>query len=219
MDPTQTSDTEILALVEKTITPDELNKLTLYALYKLGQIRWRGVWSGKVPGGVQAEDLAMSAIEALLVGNPKKGGRVWVRQKQPDLLMFLRDVVDSKVNHLAERSENKSEREPKPADGESEADFLDRKRDTIFDPEGAEPNSDEEEANERLFFALLEEVKHDALLQKILECHWDGISGRAEVAAKLGVDPNDITLAKKRLDRIVPEFRKKYADMNPFQNP
>lgn len=171
-----------------------------------------------MPGGVQAHDLAMSAIEALLIGEPDQGGRAWDREKQPDLLMFLRDVVDSKVSHLADLSENKCEREPKPAEGESESDFLDRKRDTILDPDGAEPTPDDRAANERLFFALLEEVKSDPLLQRILECHWDGIATRAEVAAKLGVDPNDVTLAKKRLNRILPEFRTKYADLNPFRN-
>jgi hypothetical protein len=160
----------------------------------------------------------MSAIEALLIGDPEQGGRVWDRKKQPDLLKFLRDVVDSKVSHLADLSENQREREPKPGAGESDADFLDRKRDTILDPDGAEPTPDEEAANERLFFLLLEEVKSDPLLQRVLECHWDGTSERAEIAAKLGVDPNDVTLAKKRLNRILPEFRKKYAGLNPFKS-
>lgn len=218
MDPTLAANPDTLERIRETVTPDFLERLTHYALGKLRQKWWRGVWEGKIPGGVQAEDLAISAIEAVLIGDPDQGGRSWDHQKDPDLMKFLRDVVDSKASHLVERAENAREREPHPAEGESVSDFLDRKRDHRSLSEGTlQISADDEAENERLFFALLDEVKGDPLLSKILECEWDGIYRRAEVAVKLGVDVNAITQAKKRLDRILPQFRQKYSQLNPFK--
>ena len=218
MDPTLAANPETLERVRETVTPECLERLVHYALSKLRQKWWRGVWDGKIPGGVQAEDLAMSAIEAVLIGDPDQGGRSWDSQKDPDLTKFLRDIIDSKASHLVERAENVHEREPQPSDGESVSDFLDRKRDHRTLPEEAvQVSADDETENQRLFFALLDEVKGDPLLPKILECQWDGIWRRAEVAAKLGVDANAITQAKKRLDRILPKFLEKHAKSNPFK--
>lgn len=218
MDKTHTPNPQTLARIKETVTPEFLERLTHYALAKLGQKWWRGVWNGKIPGGIQAGDLAVSAIEAALIGDPDQGGRHWDIEKNPDLMTFLRDIIDSKASHLVERAENYREREPHPVEGESESDFLDRKRDhRTLPPESFEVSADEEAANERLFFALLDEVKNDPLLPKILECKWDGICGRAEIAAKLGVDANAITQAQKRLDRILPQFREKHSHLNPFK--
>jgi hypothetical protein len=218
MDLTLAANPDTLERVRETVTPEFLERLTHYALRKLGQKWWRGVWDGKIPGGVQPEDLAISAIEAVLIGDPDQGGRSWDRQKDPDLMKFLRDIIDSKASHLVERAENAREREPHPAEGESVSDFLDRKRDhRSLSEETLQISAEDEVENERLFFALLDEVKGDPLLPKILECEWDGIYRRAEVAAKLGVDVNAITQAKKRLDRILPEFRQKHSQSNPFK--
>lgn len=218
MDTTHTSNPQTLARIKEAVTPEALERLTHYALAKLGQKCWRGVWNGKIPGGIQAGDLVVSAIEAVLIGDPSQGGRYWDSEKNPDLMKFLRDVIDSKASHLVELAENSHEREPRPVEGESESDFLDRKRDhRTLQTEPFQVSADDEAANERLFFALLDEVKADPLLPKILECKWDGICGRAEIAAKLGVDANAITQAQKRLDRILPQFREKHSHLNPFK--
>lgn len=218
MDKTLSPNPTTLARIRETVTQEFLERLTHYALSKLGQKSWRGVWNGKIPGGVQAEDLAMSAIEAALIGDPDLGGRQWDTEKEPDLMNFLRDIIDSKASHLVERAENVLEREPRPAEGESESDSLDRKRDhRTLQEQGFAISADEEAANERLFFALLDEVKDDPLLPGILECQLDGTFVRADIAAKLGVDVNAITQAKKRLDRMLPQFREKHAHENPFK--
>lgn len=219
MDTPQLPNPRILAHIRETVTQEFLEKLIHYALKKLGQKTWRGVWGGKIPGGVQAEDLAVAAIEAVLVGDPEQGGRVWDPDREPNLMNFLRDVIDSMSSHLAERSENTKGREPRPKDGESEGDYFDRKRDhRSLVEEAAALSAEDEAANERLFFALLDEVKDDPLLQQILECKWDGIIGRTEIAKKLKVDVNAITQAGKRLNRILPQFREKHAHLNPFKN-
>jgi hypothetical protein len=209
----------ILDRIESTVTKEFLEKLTYYARSKLSQKWWRGVWNGKIPGGAQAEDFASSALEAVMIGDPAKGGRKWDMEKHPDLMKFLCDVIDSKVSHLVERSENLMEREPVPAPDETVADFIDRKRDPRSLQVNAAPiTADEEAANEKLFFALLDEVKDDLLLPRILECELDGIHKRSDIASKLSVEPDAVTQARKRLERRLPKFREKFAHMNPFKD-
>jgi hypothetical protein len=206
---------EVFTLIARTVTDDFSERLGHYALVKLQQRNWRGVWGGPPAGGVEAEDLAMDALNAVLTGR-----RAWDPAKHPDLLKFLYDVIDSNVSHLVRRSENVAERRPVPAEGESEADFLDRKsdKDALAATDEIISN-DIERANEALFLALFEEVNDDPLLGRVLEALLEGVSGRAEVAEKLGVTPNEVTQAKKRLDRRLPAFRQKYAHMNPFKHP
>ena len=82
-----------------------MNRLTLHADNKLRRLIWRGVpgLRGGIPaGGIRAEDLAAEAIVDLL-----EGRRVWNATRDPDLLNWLRDVVDSKVSHLVECKENR----------------------------------------------------------------------------------------------------------------
>jgi len=209
----------VLDRIESTVTKEFLEKLTYYARGKLSQKWWRGVWNGKIPGGAQAEDFASAALEAVMIGDPARGGRKWDMEKHPDLMKFLCDIVDSKVSHLVERSENLMEREPVPAPDETVADFIDRKRDPGSLPENATPiTANEEAANEKLFFALLDEVKDDPLLPRILECELDGICKRSDIASKLAVDPDAVTQARKRLERRLPKFREKFSHMNPFKD-
>jgi len=85
-------------------------------------------------------------------------------------------------------------------------------------PEEPNPRTNEEAANDNLFLALLDEVKDDALLTRILECQLDGIYKRADIATKLEVEPIQITQAAKRLDRRLVKFREKHSHMNPFKD-
>ena len=55
-----------------------------------------GSRGGMAPGGIEAADLAAAAIVDILEGN-----RVWDPKAHPDLLNFLRSVVDSKVSPYA----------------------------------------------------------------------------------------------------------------------
>lgn len=204
---------DVLALIAQTVTDGFLEKLAHYALGKLNQRNWRGVWGGPPSGGIEAEDLAMEAINAVLTGK-----RAWDQTKNPDLLKFLYDVIDSKVSHLVRRSENTEERRTFPAYGESEADFLDRKSDkSAFGATDEIISNDIECANETLFFALFEETKDDPMIVQVLEATLEGISGRAEIAERIGATPDDVTQAKKRLDRRLPAFREKNAHLNPFK--
>ena len=208
-----------LAIIESTVTKEFLEKLTYYTSQKLSQKWWRGVWNGKIPGGVQPEDIAASALEALMIADPEKDGREWNMERYPDLMAFLCSVVDSKVNHLVERLENRMEQDPTPNPDETISDFVDRKRDHRSLPEAVTVTTKEEEAaNDKLLFALFEEIKDDPLLPRILGCQLDGIYKRADIATKLGVEPIQITQSAKRLDRRMVKFREKYSHMNPFKD-
>lgn len=89
-----------------------VKRLTYHADCKLMRLRWRGLTirsGGAVPGGVEATDLAAQAIVDVI-----EGTRKWDPVKDPDLLRFLKGVVDSKVSNLVNSAENKASRRVPP---------------------------------------------------------------------------------------------------------
>ncbi len=213
MEPPPLVNSDLLTRIRTEVTPQFLKKLLLHTNERVKGKFWRGVWNGPVPGGKLAEDFVHDALRDVMFGK-----RQWNPETVPDFYRFLCGVVDSKISHLAQRQENiREERSPALAT-ESEPDFFDSLR-----HEGVALPCDEvitkeiEESNERLFFELLDYVADDPLLQKLLSCIFDGIEGRAEKASALGVTPDEVTHAQKRLERRLPDFAKKFAHLNPFK--
>ena len=197
---------EILDTLERSITADLLLRLGDHAMQKLRGKHWRGVIDGAVPGGQEASDLVHSAIEAVLTGH-----RRWDPYKNPDLCQYLESVIDSITSALVESAENRRSSQLEPFGGESEQECIDRLRMRhCYD----EPTPDEENRNYEILFRLLEDVKDDQLLYQIVECMLiEQISKREAVASHLGVSPNDVTQALKRLSRRMPKFKAKIIDL------
>ena len=94
---------ELLALSDVE-TETLLKRLTLHAHCKMRHLTWRGVSVNRgdaVPGGYEAYDFALDAIEKLLDGR-----RPWNREKYMTLEAALRSTIDSDINHLAESADN-----------------------------------------------------------------------------------------------------------------
>ena len=77
-----------------------LKELLAYTLSRLQNRFWLGVWSGHLPGGAEARDIVMESIADVIAG---------VRHARPevDLVAFLKQVIRSKINHLAWSAENR----------------------------------------------------------------------------------------------------------------
>lgn len=201
----------VLALIEQAVTRESIEQLGHYAMSVTSQLYWRGVKGAAMPLGEEAQDLVSEGLRLVL-----RGDRQWDPRAHPDFLKFMRDVIDSLASHRAARVVNREERLLTPNEGESDADFLDRKKDKHLSGCASGVVTREEEAeNDAWFFALLDEVKHDPLLPRLLGCIMEGMSKRADLAKKLDVPVNDVTQAQKRLDRLLPKFREKYAHLNP----
>lgn len=203
----------LLARIRQEVTPLFLKKALVHASGKVTGKFWRGVWNGSMPGGKLAEDFVHDALKDVMFGK-----RHWNPETAPDFLPFVCAVVDSKISHLSEKLENIREKRAPESGAENEPDFFDTLRgEGVSLPCDEAITKETEEANERLFLGLLDFVADDPLLQKLLGCIFDGIEGRSEKAAKLGVTPDEVTHAQKRLERRLREFGKKFSHLNPFK--
>lgn len=213
MEPQYSVNSELLARIRQEVTPSFLKKALVYAIHKVRGKFWRGVWNGQMPGGKLAEDFVHDALNDVMFGK-----RNWNPDSVPDFFVFLCGVVDSKISHLAEKKENTKEERFVDVDVEGEPSFFENLRDGgVRLPCDEVITTETEDANERLLFALIDFVKDDPLLPKLLECILDGVTSRSEKAQKLGVHPSDITQAQKRLERRLRDFAKKFAHLNPFK--
>jgi hypothetical protein len=191
------SEDELLELVER---------LTDYAYCKLVHLRWRGLSikrGGSIPGGVEPGDLALQAIVDLIDGT-----RCWDREKNKDLLGFLKGVIDSQVSNLVNRAENRQSRwMTEPADGHDGPEF--EVSQPGFTPYETVANK---EAMEKFRAAIVKEIGDDPLVMSIFECLEADITKPAEMALLLEKDVSEINNAQKRLRNKVTKVRRKMGE-------
>jgi len=109
-----------------------LPRLVQYALFKVRRLEWRT--GDFLPRGMMPEDLALEAIrktcDGLSGARRGKGVRIWNPEKDPELLHFLRSVIDSDVHALVQSSEHKltqyMARETAEEAAQSSAELVDR---------------------------------------------------------------------------------------------
>jgi hypothetical protein len=104
-------------------------KLMEYALFKVARLSWRTP-DGSLPRGLTAEDLVVQAIQKTFEGATASdsekgptapGARHWNPQRQPNLLEFLKAVVDSDVSHLVNSEDHRVLKHFEPGDFERHA--------------------------------------------------------------------------------------------------
>lgn len=185
-------------------------RLLAHASKKSKRLFWRGVYGGPLPEGKDISDLVQQAIEKTLCGQ-----REWDTDAYPDLFSYLKSVVDSELNHLADRWDNKNIRRDTISvqvgdcgDEEQEVSLIENHRSSSPHPEEMYLLREEEDRCEKFFWGFYEYLEGKPLLQKIVECIWDDVEKRADIASRLGVPVNEIDNAKKQLQRRLDEYRK-----------
>src|SRR5215468_2663660 len=87
------------------MTDDEMEKMILglgcYASKIRNEYRWRTMDKDALPKGETVESVVSLALERVLTGE-----RRWNPAQQPDFMKFMRDVIDSLMNHLARSKDN-----------------------------------------------------------------------------------------------------------------
>jgi hypothetical protein len=178
-----------------------LERLTLYAAYKMIRLYWRGVRGsrgGKTPGGLEPQDLAAEAVLSVIDGT-----RTWNHDVAPDLLGFLRGVVDSKISHLVESLENRVTRRANPSGcGSANPGTIE----TGIDPVEVSADAEYQERFRRL---VTKAISGDKLVFKVFECLQAEITKPADMAVVLDVEVQQINNAQKRLRRKVAGVLKK----------
>lgn len=183
---------------------DLTKRLTVYAIYKTKKLRWRGLPGGEnqsLPGGHGPDSLASEAILSVL-----NDERECTATTQGELLDFLKGVVDSKVNHLAESAENRKSRALPSEDGHKggtpdgwhpRTKPQDAPVALVADPEAAKAFRDK----------ALKALSGEPDLTELFECLAAGFTGRKEIAELMNVTEDDVTNLKKRLARKLEPLR------------
>lgn len=205
---------DALAQFEKAVTSEEfMERLLSFTLRRKRAHYWRGIWDGHLPGGKEAMDIVQEVIADVLTGS-----RAWDPATHPDLLHFLRSVVNSKISHMEEGAENRRVELAPLVNRDDESDYFDTLEDrNVGNARTEVQEKEDEENNSELILTFHEFLADEPLLQGIVGCMIDGVTKRAEIAARLQRNEQDITNANKRLERRCKEFRDAYADKNPFK--
>jgi hypothetical protein len=120
---------EPLALLNKADWKRLQLKLLEYACFKTGRLKWR-TGRDTLPKGLSPEDLVIGAIQKTYEGAMGResgpGIRRWNPETAPDLLDFLKSVVDSDVNHLVSSEEHRLTNYHAQATAEEASDAIDR---------------------------------------------------------------------------------------------
>ena len=167
------------------------------------QMRRRRKGGGEpiLQGGYDANEVASAVVARILAGHSRLGPG-WTRER---LEAELGRQVNRELRRLAGRREStmtQSEWEVLPPDQEGEA------RSVFDEIEGRIANGGEEaslrgdEAQfERRLRDLEERLNGDVVARGVLRCLAAGVCKRREIAARLRVDVQEITAARKRLER------------------
>lgn len=185
-------------------------RLVEYARARIRARIWAGRRDGPLPGGQEAEDVVYGAIEKVL-----EGRRVWDPEAKPDLEAYLRDVIESDLNHLAIGFENRRfmpasqvgsaavEGEPVPL----------VERVASRDPAPSARVEEEEERGEGEAFKrdFLETLADEPEMKAVVEGIFEGVEKPAELAARAGVPVREIYNMRRKLQRRLLDFYGKWA--------
>lgn len=206
--------------VVSRISDDEWRSIALelerHALSVSRNLRWRTRNALELPGGETVDSIVSKAIEKFFLGE-----RDWDPETHPDLRAYLKGVIDSLLNHLAESQENTlMTLVPEPGSKNAPAwEQGSSKRDPAADwlvPSSRSPEAEallhEQAAREdRALELLIDECAEDVVLISVLEAMMDGFETPAEISAAKGITVKDIYNATKRLDRKLELIRKRIA--------
>jgi DNA-directed RNA polymerase specialized sigma24 family protein len=203
------------------MSEDELEKMILelgyYALKVRNEYRWRTKDKEALPKGETVNSVVSLALEKVWSGE-----RRWNPEQQPNFMKFMRDVIDSLINHLARGKDNVL---LTPAPDEESGDYQDRHtgskkaaQDTEWlarceaTPEQVLIDKESQAQKDEAIRALLEECAGDRVLTKIVNAMLEGYDQCGEIAEVVGIEVKDVYNAMKRLDRKIASVSRRMAN-------
>lgn len=199
--PNECADEATLEQLNQMDWPLLSRQLALYASKRATLLYWgREGHPGRLPKGYQARELVTEAIMRLY-----RGTRRWDPDQDPDLLDYLRGVVDSLLSSLVRSRDHRVSKERVDVD---EVDLPDDGRPT---PEDNLLHAERLEIENRVLDGLLTLTKKDPLVADLLDHLYAGEGRPRVIAEKLHCEVNDIYNARKRLDRMLKELKTQFA--------
>jgi hypothetical protein len=201
------------------MSDDELEKMILelgyYASKVSNEYRWRTKEKEALPKGETVNSVVSLALEKVWSGE-----RRWNPAQQSDFMKFMRDVIDSLMNHLASGKDNILLM-PAP-DEDIEGDWHTGSKEAAHDtewlarreatPEQALIDRESQAQKDEAIRALLEECAGDPVLTKIVNAMLDGYDQCGQIAQVVGIEVKDVYNAMKRLDRKIASVNRRMAN-------
>lgn len=171
-------------------------RLTLHAEYKVNRLYWQ-TGRDSLPGGTQTKDFVFEAIRKVY-----QGERLWDPAKHPDLLTYLKSVVDSLVSHLVESHEHKHRQLVSVED-----------KDGGFDPPDQQsPTAQDELIVSDLWNRLWNKVKGDEDTELVLACIEEEMSKPQDISDELQIPIRRVNVAKNKIRIALRHIQKEEND-------
>ena len=194
------------------LADEALNHMILalgrYALSVSSRLHWRTGNARELPGGETVDSIVSLAFTKVLTGE-----RRWDPHQAPDLQKYLMTVIDSLLNHLAEKKDN-TLLTPMPSVGDAHETPM---RQSVAawhaqpprDPEIALLQQEEVQHQARMMQLLLEVSHDDPVVTAIIRAMQDGHERPGDIATVVGIPATDVYNALKRLDRKIVRARQR----------
>ena len=195
----------VLEFLEAADWNDIILKLTHNAIWQTHKYTWKSGSPNQLPGGKTPEDIAIDAIEKVW-----NGTRDWDPDKYPDLLVHLKWIVKSDIEHLFSSMEHqksgrmpalKGDEETEPSYGEIVRDPSSPTPEKASTPEEELIAHEDRRLEEKLKEELYAAVKGDEDLELLLLCFEEGIDKSEAIASQTGWDVKNVYNLKRKLLR------------------
>lgn len=191
----------VLELLEAANWRDIIIRLTYFAAIQFRRYGWRS----ELPKGNSPDDIALSAIEKVWDGT-----RDWAPDKYPDLLIHLKWIVRSDIEHLFSSLEHEmTGRMPvliKNDGTEVELDETTHDHPHSISGKAMTPEDEliaehKRRSDQALIYELHDVVKGDEDLELLLLCFEEGIDKADAIATETKWDINKVYNLKRKLLR------------------
>lgn len=179
---------------------DLLDRATAYASRLIKGNSWRRSRGGVLPGGNSAQDLVQMAFEKIL------NGAKWDEEKEFGMVLcgIIRGTVKNLVNSWENQRFFNPEDETQSQDGEEARAAIDQFTSASLAPD----RKVSERADEDLLLEIIESLKEGSDERRIVESIvFSGAGKRADVLKDTGIKEKEYEAAKKRLRRILENYR------------
>lgn len=195
-------DSDVLQRLREQNWEEIILRLTRHALVRARRKFWP---SGSkdlqtLLSGMSLQDVVSEAITRVF-----EGKRKWNPIKYPDLLEYLKGVVDSILSDMVRSEENRLMR-PRPAmDNKSNNGCVDEDSHVSAglwnNPSDILSSPDKEAQKKETFELILDLLEGDEDLQLMVIAISEGYTERSEIAQQLGKTTDEVTNMRKRLNR------------------
>ncbi|HRJ08360.1 MAG TPA: hypothetical protein PK490_17965 [Prosthecobacter sp.] len=186
-------DRTIAQRVKTELTQQLWDRLLLHAVDLVKRATWHGILGGPSVCARDGADYVQIAILETLKGET----RHW-NPENCTLEQYLRGVIRSIVSNDATRAENRKFIRHDPT-GCSESEEVQSPLDLIPAEAPSVSDLEYEEERQSLIFEFLEQLGDDKPVQQLFEAIYDGVTKRADQAARLNIPVTQVDALQKRL--------------------